>query len=451
MLGRTSSIVNRQSSIVFRHSSFGIRHSAFVISFLLSWAPAAVQAQFPYEGIVNVERSLQVRSGPSENHYRTGILKRGDRVKVVGQPADGWLAIEPPPDSFSWISGQYIREVSPTEGEAASDKVNVRVGTPINEELRDTVQVQLARGDRVRILDRKTSGQGVLAKVWYKVASPPGEVRYVKSEFIQAADGRRAVPRPAPPRLPAKSQEPANTPTTSKHSREEVREEVKEPPEEPDGPQTPVNATPAQLLEQASAAYEAEIRKALGERNLSTARALYEQAAKVVDNDADQMLIARRLSQIEDQEARKAKLEEFERILRRSRERDQTLLSLPRDKQGRQQAEANGPDGGKAQGSGVRGQGSGVRGQNPPQGDAPKYDGSGILRRSTAKIDGKPAYILASPSGGIIRYYVTPGPGVDLTPYEEQTVAVRGSSGYRPELQRQHIVVREVTPIELKR
>jgi hypothetical protein len=452
-------------SIDIRPLSPFFRPSTFALLLPLLLAPPAAQAQFPFEGIVNVERSLQVRSGPSENHYRTGILKRGERVTVVRQEADGWLAIDPPADSFSWVSGQFIREVSRSEGEVASDRVNVRVGTPINEELRDTVQVQLQRGDRVRILDRKTSGQGVLAKVWYKIAPPAGEMRYVKAEFIQPADGRRIVPQAGGPSSADKRQEPARAGAVSQQSKVGPKRQVEEGAG--DEHEKPVNASAADLLGQANAAHEVEMGKRLAERDFSTARDLYEQAAQVAENDADQLHIARRLGQIEDHDARKAKLDEFDQIVQRSKERDRVLLSMARNKQKPAQPPGSRSDGGaKEQGAGIKdreqhppprrndaggsAQKAEGRDQDPSKAGPPKYDGSGVLRKSSVKIDGKPAYVLASPRGGV-RYYVTPGPRVDLAPYEDQTVAVRGTTSFSPELQAQHIVVGEVTPIELRR
>src|SRR3990172_8486784 len=143
---------------------------------LIATIPGYGQDGFPYEGIVTVDQgSLHVRSGPSENDYRTGALRRDDRVTVVREEPDGWLAIQPPPDSFSWVSGEFVRETSPTEGEIAGDSVNVRVGTPLSEDLREKVGVTLKRGDRVQILGRKTTGQGPLAKLWYKIVPTKNE------------------------------------------------------------------------------------------------------------------------------------------------------------------------------------------------------------------------------------------------------------------------------------
>ena len=149
----------------------------------------------PYEGVVNVKRSLSVRSGPSENYYRTSLLKPKDRITIVDESPDGWLAIKPPQDSFSWVSGQYVRQTSPTEGVITGDNVNVRVGTLISEDIRDIVQVSLSRGARVHIIERKKFTQGALTQEWFKIAPPPAEVRWVHGSYIQR-DGNLASPSP---------------------------------------------------------------------------------------------------------------------------------------------------------------------------------------------------------------------------------------------------------------
>jgi hypothetical protein len=65
-------------------------------------------------------------------------------------------------------------------------------------------------------------------------------------------------------------------------------------------------------------------------------------------------------------------------------------------------------------------------------------------------LDGKPAFVLVGPQGGI-RYYVTPSAGVDFSKYVDQLVAVKGPVTYRVEVRAQHIVVRDIVTIEIGR
>src|SRR3990172_11347897 len=50
-----------------------------------------------------------VRSGPGETYYLTDTLPENTAVEVYRQQPDGWRAIRPPADSFSWGFAQHVR------------------------------------------------------------------------------------------------------------------------------------------------------------------------------------------------------------------------------------------------------------------------------------------------------------------------------------------------------
>ncbi len=379
---------------------------------------AAAPAQFPYEAVI--AKRVQVRSGPSELHYRTAILDVGERVTVLSEAPSGWLGIEPPADSFDWISGQYLREIAPGEGEVTGDRVNVRIGTPINEGLRDASPVQLSRGDRVRIIERKTFGQPPLAQLWYKVVPPKGDVRWAKADFLRRAGDRDPLERASAAGPAARVGLPRGERGAAERPGEEAGAEEVEPPDgadETDEPQP--GAAPQGALEKAEAAFAAAMRKQLFDRDFAAARALYQQAARSATG-AEQALIRRRLLDIQAEDAKKAKFSELDRLIQESKRRDSVLLSMSRPK------------------------------ATPDQGQPALYDGSGVLRKSAMTIDGKPAYVLVDPQGGV-RYYLTAGPAIDLAEYLGKVVAVRGPVHFRSELRGQHIFVRDVTPIDMSR
>jgi hypothetical protein len=198
---------------------------------------------------------------------------------------------------------------------------------------------------------------------------------------------------------------------------------VVEPDAEPDD-EMPSRSTkdnsPTGLLDRANAAYKEMMKQKIVDRDVDRVLALYEHAAESAKNDTDRALIAQRIEQLEEQQDRRAKYAEFDRLYRKSKERDKALLEIPRKK------------------------------EDAPEPSPPRYDASGILRRSTAIVDGKPAYVLVSPQGGI-RYYVTPSPGVDLKKHLDQLVAVRGPASYRTEVRAHHITVRDITSLDLER
>lgn len=390
---------------------------SFVASLIVAGAwPAFGLAQFPYEGVTTTK--VYVRSGPTERHYATGILQPDTPVTVVRDEPDGWLAIEPPEGSFCWISGEFVREISSTEGEVTGDNVLVRIGTPQDERHRDSWQKKLKRGDHVHILDKKTSGQGPLTKIWYKILPPSGEVRYVSAQYVQPISGRRATQRSASAGPTPKPLEPADEesvpPSFPKRAKTKP---VAEPDDEMPSHSTKDNS-PAGVLDRANAAYKEMVRQKIADRDVDRVLSLYEQAAEWAKSDADRALIAQRIEELEEQQDRKAKFAEFDRLYRKSKERDKALLEIPRKK------------------------------EDAPEPTPPRYDASGILRRSTAIIDGKPAYVLVSPQGGI-RYYVTPSPGLDFKKHLDQLVAVRGPASYRTEVRAHHITVRDITTLDL--
>ncbi len=76
-----------------------------------------------------------------------------------------------------------------------------------------------------------------------------------------------------------------------------------------------------------------------------------------------------------------------------------------------------------------------------------RYDGTGRLTRVAPGKSGDPAFALLDPQG-VVRFYVTPAPGVNLRYYVGQTVGVTGSRGYWPEMNTQHLVAQRVDVID---
>jgi hypothetical protein len=159
---------------------------------------------------------VEVRSGPSADPklYVTGRLHQGDRVKVVKETEGGWLAIQPPPGSVSWVNGRFVQPA----GQSAvilGDDVPVRVGLMGHYDVagfqQATVQgVKLQRGTLVVLL-----GQAVVADdgSWWPIQPAPAEVRYIPEGTVQAAV--RTVVSASPvsaARVPEPVEPPVNDP-----------------------------------------------------------------------------------------------------------------------------------------------------------------------------------------------------------------------------------------------
>ena len=56
----------------------------------------------PQETTVIADR-LAVFDQPDEASFGTGVLRRGDRVRLRGRPEAGWAAIDPPSTAIGWV------------------------------------------------------------------------------------------------------------------------------------------------------------------------------------------------------------------------------------------------------------------------------------------------------------------------------------------------------------
>jgi hypothetical protein len=85
-----------------------------VATLMLGAAPQAEELKVLYTAPVTVDEA-EVRCGPGDTPqlYVTSRLHRGDTVQVVKMVDDHWLAIRPPPGSFSWINTRFVRQIMP--------------------------------------------------------------------------------------------------------------------------------------------------------------------------------------------------------------------------------------------------------------------------------------------------------------------------------------------------
>ncbi|MBX9790847.1 MAG: hypothetical protein K2Y37_18160 [Pirellulales bacterium] len=165
------------------------RHaSQWLLTLLASGLSAALASAAdgrpPYMGYVTAD-DVDARSGPGEEYYSTMRLGRRDRVEVYRHDPGGWFAIRPPQHSFSWVSGEFVRPGAEDVGEVIGDRVIVRVGSQLDNS-RDVIQVRLNRGEQVQILGSKEFDDGAGPKVWYQIAPPPGEFRWVHGRYVSS-------------------------------------------------------------------------------------------------------------------------------------------------------------------------------------------------------------------------------------------------------------------------
>lgn len=173
----------------------------------VSWAQPAQdetqgieRARMIFEGRI-LRNQVNVRSGPSENHYPVMRLDAETRVIVNGIKFD-WLTIVPPEGAFSLVARDFV-DVTGSTGRITGSNVNVRAGSLLNNQY-SSVHGKLQRGDVVEVL-----GEVELdGRRWVRIKPPPGTVLFVHKDFV--APVRAIGPAPAEPtRRPA---EPARPP-----------------------------------------------------------------------------------------------------------------------------------------------------------------------------------------------------------------------------------------------
>jgi hypothetical protein len=179
--------------------------SALIFACLIA-GPLSAQTVL-YTAVVS-QNEAEVRSKPGLTPaiYPTNRLKWGDRVFVVEERADGWLAIVPPEGSFSFVNLRYLQRVVPNQCNwmVAADpqvKVPVIVGSElITDNKRPTVEgAYLERGAQVRSIGKPledSDGQ------WLPIEPPAGEVRYLRAEAVRKLQPLMPVVAalPTPPR-----------------------------------------------------------------------------------------------------------------------------------------------------------------------------------------------------------------------------------------------------------
>ncbi len=159
---------------------------------LVSVRPAPAQSVMG-EMVIGV-KEVEIRSGPSTDFYPTAKLYQGARVKVVKEEKEqpGWIAIQPPAESVSWINAQHVLRGQNTQIAAVIGKepVPVRPGGLVGGKP-PVERVKIQPGTLVVVVGKeevKDSG------TWLPIQPVPQEVRYIPASAVQPAPGPLAPP-----------------------------------------------------------------------------------------------------------------------------------------------------------------------------------------------------------------------------------------------------------------
>jgi hypothetical protein len=167
-----------------------------VVVLVSAWAARAEPTRYTITA-----NEVMVRSGPSPEFYPTSRLRRGDEVRVVREETTGWLAIVPPPGSFSWINTRVVEQTSSNPHVVSA--AFIRVGSRVVNQEPIVERFKVAAGTIVAVIGRAEPGRD---GTWLPIRPVPSEVRYIPAEAI--------LPSAAPRQLAAASPEPVKPPSS---------------------------------------------------------------------------------------------------------------------------------------------------------------------------------------------------------------------------------------------
>ena len=155
----------------------------FAIACVAVCATQLAAEEFPYTGYVNAPNA-RLRSGPGTDHYATARVRIGTPLEVYRHDRDGWLAVRPTDDSFSWVRGSALVATDDKEvARVTEDDVIARVGSRFSQD-QDISHVKLARGEKVLLLEPAKFKDQEGQDVWVKVRPPAGEFRWIAEKYI---------------------------------------------------------------------------------------------------------------------------------------------------------------------------------------------------------------------------------------------------------------------------
>ncbi len=414
-------------------------------------------AEFPYTAHI-ASHQADVLSGPGENYYRVLKLKRGQVVEVYRHDPDGWYAIRPPEDSFSWVSAEFIEPVEGNLGIVTGDQVAARVGTRFGD-TRDVIQVRLDRGEQVQLLEAREFDSGAGPQTWYQIAPPAGEFRWISQQDIDraparakrsptAAEDHRRSARHSPWHDDADDEDGAeddehnrvdadDLPETGRRRRSKTRtarHDERDADRDHDDEETPAEElSPGRVRSRlAHRTPRADLREEAVDLDLALSAMVAEDTSDwdftILRRQADAAL-ARAESGLERGRIRRVlrKIDNFADIQQRYAA---VMRQSDRDEGSRLSRRLNSSDAAPF---------SSQAGTDR----ASHFDGQGRLTQITTLDPNAPQFALLDAAGQVAAY-VSPAPGVNLRRYLNQEVGINGTRGYLADRQARTLTARRI-------
>ncbi len=373
----------------------------------LLFAPLAVAAEPTAYRAVVTDAEVKLRAGPSDAFPDTGTLPRGAFVIVEKEEGNGWLAVTAPSGSVSWIAATFVEDPTPDRATPknvfvhAEDEVTLATGKAGESQPLDIRRVKVPNGTQLMMIGPKVEFAG---RKWYPVSPPHGDVRYLPKTAVQyekpAANNfavrvnENITPLPAAAG-PVLSATPVGGPLAT----------VPGPGSTPTPAGGVVASKPAVNHPLWTKAETAEREG----RYADADKAYFELAALMNGAGGDHDIANLCFSRIH-------AIREKQRNAGNTTSGTSSVLQPPAPKDDR----------GVRPGAPQALPPAASTNTNATTGDGPKWTGPGTLRRSVVTPDGKPAYALES-SPGVVKAYVSAGPGVELDKLIGKRVDVYGT------------------------
>ena len=134
----------------------------------------------PYKVTINVSTS-STRSGPSFGSYPTEKLGRGDTLEVYKTGPEGWLAVRPTEQSFSWVAASKIRLTEKAGIAEVIEETPSYIGSNVEDVRKHESQVQLKVGELVELVPANI---GESFGKFVRIRPPSGEFRWIPRKHV---------------------------------------------------------------------------------------------------------------------------------------------------------------------------------------------------------------------------------------------------------------------------
>lgn len=191
-------MTNKQSAIRrTNRSNTGLAASWMIFGFLLIAGPLAADEPTrqtashkaftqPKNCFVQTAKA-SVRCGPGSQFYATAVLEIGAPVDVYVETSDGWSGIRPPEGSHNWIPSTSVYLLpGGKSAEISVTKVAAFIGSESDDIDSLLFQTELAQSQKVAILGEAMREEEGKQALWFRIAPPPGEFRWIRSSQLSS-------------------------------------------------------------------------------------------------------------------------------------------------------------------------------------------------------------------------------------------------------------------------